>query len=84
MTVCWHERRGLGGGGDTMGGGGGGLRRGDAAPYLSVGPQHHCKCGLLNCIGRLSLQAEFRLGSLSCTLEHVFEWFSFGTLEQGT
>ena len=30
MTVCWNERRGLGGGG------GGGLRRGDAAPYIKL------------------------------------------------
>ena len=27
MTVCWNERRGLGGGG---------LRRGDAAPYIYI------------------------------------------------
>ena len=36
MTVCWNERRGLGGGGGIPWGGGGGLRRGDAAPYMCV------------------------------------------------
>ena len=33
MTVCWNERRGLGGG---IPWGGGGLRRCDAAPYIYI------------------------------------------------
>ena len=37
MTVCWNERRGLGGGGGIpWGGGGEGLRRGDAAPSMEL------------------------------------------------
>ena len=36
MTVCWNERRGLGGWGGGIPGGGGGLRRGEAAPYIGL------------------------------------------------
>ena len=54
MTVCWNERRGLGGGGagggHTMGGGG--LRRGDAAPYM----------GPIACLPQVLQKNRHRLG----------------------